>query len=72
MLRLEGKVNGQPISEECKTPDSLVLVAAALLPGTVEGNRLLFILATLRSAAQSGRAWGWSAAAFDLTLHNGG
>ncbi|HTJ71451.1 MAG TPA: hypothetical protein VL551_28170 [Actinospica sp.] len=69
MLRLEGTVNGERVSEECHTADTLVLAAAASLPGSLDGNRLLYILATLRSAALSGRTWGWSGEGFTLTLY---
>ena len=70
MLRLEGVVNGEPVSEECQTTETLILAAAASLPGSLDGNRLLYILATLRSAALSGRTWGWAGEGFTLTLYS--
>lgn len=68
MLRLEGHVNGQPVSEDCASADTAMLIAASLLP-TVDGSRLLFILGSLRTAALEGRAWGWSGLEFSLTMH---
>lgn len=68
MLRLEGTVNGERVNEECQTADGLVIAAASTLPGSLDGNRLLYILATLRSAAVSGRTWGWAGEGFSLTL----
>ena len=67
MLRLEGYVNGQPVSADCENAESATLTAAALLP-VVDGSRLLFILATLRLSALSGRTWAWSGEGFALRL----
>lgn len=68
MLRLEGYVCGQSVSEDCTSADTAILTAASLL-STVDGERLLFILGSLRMAALSGRSWAWSGSEFSLSMH---
>jgi hypothetical protein len=70
MLRLEGNVNGRRVARTCESADSAVTEAAIALDAcAINELRLLRILKSLHLAALDGRAWGWSAAEFALTLH---
>ncbi len=67
MLRLEGYVNGQPVSEDCASVEFATFAAASLLPA-IDSKRLLLILGTLRLSALAGQSWGWSGEGFSLRL----
>ena len=67
MLRLEGCVNGQPVSTDCASAESATFAAASLLRA-IDSKRLLLILGTLRLSALSGQSWAWAGEGFTLRL----
>jgi hypothetical protein len=70
VLRLEGYVNDLRVARDCTTAAAVTGAVAALLDACdIPPLRQALILPTLRSAAEAGRAWWWSAEEFALSVH---